>query len=271
MSKLSKFKGYLGFVEAADLLSRLIDEPVTIDDLLDLHDNDWLPLFRPGAFELVPLVPAYSPEEHAEHVDDGRIFMTPVEGGLVICNGFHHPCSVVYVDRVRVWALQNAKGQYFALRPIDSVDLLSPYGDAEPEMEEMLIEPRDIYWFAEMANDEEPEPTKPTLLREAPCIGLEAEPVFNLPVDVQETKGAKPGQDKYSEGNKPSVLLAVSALLELAKEPRVEKRNAAGIINDIVQRHPEWRLSESTLQKMFADSNRTARAQGLSPKRRKKM
>lgn len=269
MSKLSKFKGFLRFEEAAALLARLIGEPVTLDDLLTLHDNDWFPVFRPGGFELVPLAPIFSEEEHHAHVRDGRPFLAPLEGELTVCGGFHHPCAFVYTNEGRIWALQDAAGRYYGLRSIDSMELLRPYDESEPAMEDLLIESKDIYRLAQMANKDESTPEKPSLVREAHCLNFEREPLFNLAPSAEQTEGDGPGQEKYSEGNKPSLLLALSALLELARDGSARKRNASGIIAEITERYPEWRLSESTLQKLFAAANRAARDQGISPERGK--
>lgn len=60
LSKLSKFRSHIRFDEAAALLSRLIGEPVSIDQLVSLHEQGWLSVYRPCFHELVHLSPKKS-------------------------------------------------------------------------------------------------------------------------------------------------------------------------------------------------------------------
>ncbi|MDR6234015.1 hypothetical protein [Pseudomonas oryzihabitans] len=59
---------------------------------------------------------------------------------------------------------------------------------------------------------------------------------------------------------KPSHLLAMAVLLELASEVRTSKRNQTGIVSEILDRYPGKRgLSKRNLEEIFAAAN-SARA-----------
>ncbi len=267
MSKLSKFRSHIRFDEAAALLSRLIDEPVSIDQLLSLHEQGWLSVYRPCFHELVHLRPALPKEEHEQHLRDGRLFMEPGNDRMLICGGFHYPYSEAYLYEKRVVILHTKNNEIYALRDIQTQEYLSR-SDIEqgPQPEELFIETKDIYAMAEFANSDRLEMQKPSLVRPATCTTLDGMELYNLPPHILPTEHGVISQEKYTEDNsQPSVLLTISALLELAMNAGERKKNQERVITDIRDGHPDWKLSQSTLQKLFAAANNAAREQGRSP------
>ncbi|WP_425317641.1 hypothetical protein [Pseudomonas nitroreducens] len=268
MSKLSKFKTLLRFDEAAKLLERLIGEPVSVEDLVSLHERDWFPAFRTCFSELVRLTPILPEEEHLQHVRDGRLFMKPGESETRICGGFYYPYSEAYVDGQRVFALHGEGGEVYAMRQFESQEFLSsrPTVEDEPEIHQLLIEPKDIYFLAELANNDKLDHKKPSLLREAQLAVTSDTALYNFPPDTESPRREKPSIENYTESRQPSLLLAMSALLELVMDGNTKKRTQERVISEIRESYPEWRLSQSTLQKLFAAANNAAREQGRPAK-----
>ncbi len=271
MSKLSKFRSHIRFDEAAALLSRLIDEPVSIDQLVSLHELGWLPVFRPGLFELVKLTPAIPEDEYLEHARDGRYFVKPSDEGIQLCFGFYYPYTEAYAGPKRLIALHDQGGQIYALREPNTQEYLlaTQSKESDPEIEQLLIATKDIYDIAEIANSSNIEPPSPCLSRKAECTYSDID-IFNFLPDTSVEKQANTQQGRHIEDNQPpAFLLAISALLELCLNINSRRRTQELVISEIRDKYPDWKLSQSTLQKIFATANSAARAQGIPPKRAK--
>ncbi|WP_319177169.1 hypothetical protein [Pseudomonas aeruginosa] len=271
MSKLSKFRSHIRFDEAAALLSRLIGEPVSIDQLVSLHELGWIPVFRPGFFEIIKLIPDIPKDEYLAHARDSRYFVKPSEEEIQLCFGFYYPYTEAYAGSKRLIALHGQDGQIYALREPNTQEYLlaTQSNESDPEIEELLIATKDIYDIAEIANNSSIEPPRPCLSRKAECTYSDID-IFNFLPDTSVEKQSSTQHGRHIENNQsPTFLLAISALLELCLDINSRRRTQELVISEIRDKYPDWKLSQSTLQKIFATANSAARAQGIPPKRAK--
>lgn len=253
MSKLSKFKSLLPMVEAAKLLSDLIGEKVDKHRLLSLYEDGWLRLFRPCHGELIKLKPALDTELFELHASDGHYFMESDQAAGV-CFGLYLPCDTAYISAHTCYALRDAEGGIYAIRDGQTDEYLSPTDEFDEENIKVLAVTADIYTLARQANaDSIPEKPAIEIVVNNHCIATD-QVIYNFAPDEiphLPTPESAITQKPYP----PSLRITVAALLEAATSER-KTHTQESLIESILERNKGIRgLSESSLQKHFADSN----------------
>lgn len=142
MSKLSKFKYRISTSEAEDLLSRLIEEDVTSDDLETMYRNEWITASYDCSATLVKLRQMLEPEQHAKQVAVGRYYME-AEDDCGICVSYNLPLDEVDIGHGRAYVLRDEDGGYYAIRDNSTKEYICE--DDRPFFEDALIEPQEIY------------------------------------------------------------------------------------------------------------------------------
>lgn len=245
MSKLDKFKWVLHGDRAAVLLSELINENVTPDDLSILCSHGVLP----ARFQLHHKLYKVNTHEQTADLDQSPVFA----GNELLLS-----CNYSIVNGVVAYTLADRSGLYVAVEdgkkePLDFFD---------PRFERFvmaLFDTADIYRVAEEANSPGPlashsfRPASQTVFRIA-----DGEPVI-LHADAARagTGGDAPGEPAKAREQTGS-LLAIAGLLELLLEndrPRYTQGRAA---EEIEHRHGWYGASVSNLTKLFAAANAAA-------------
>ncbi|WP_065758843.1 hypothetical protein [Pseudomonas defluvii] len=255
MSKLSKFKYGISPSEAAQLLSRLIGEDVTTDDINLMYTNGWLIASYNCTATLVKLKPLLDPELHAQQVAIGRHFME-AELDCGLCVGFDLPLDQVEVgDTGRSYVLRDEEGNYYALRDNSTGEYLNEMHDNLPYFEDARISPREIYELAELANSDEPlEPPSTRIKKNYSCLSNVE--LYNFPPGDDRPVKQAPAIMMPQTQEAPSFSLAVAALVEIATNGETKKRNQSSLIDEILDKYELRGLSKSNLEKMFSQANR---------------
>lgn len=259
MSKLSKFNSKISAAEGANLLSRLIGEEVSVDDLEMLHTQDWLTSNAVCFATLVKLSPALPPDEFAQQVEFGRYFMR-AEEPCGICVGIDLPLDQVDIEGYgRGYVLRDEAGSFYALRDRDTNIFLSDTHDSVPFFEDRKLYPNEIYDVALLANDDEPAPERKVIIkRNDGCVC--AVPLYNFPpnadVTVKVHQPVAPQPQVQPAMEPPSFVLAVAAFLELATTRAKKNRTQASLIEEVLDGYQFRGLSKSNLEKMFSQANR---------------
>lgn len=266
MSKLAMFKELLTPDEAAHLLSRLINEPVSTEDFLELVRYGWVPALEIMSFQAIPLRPmrfaSIDINGNAIEVEHGALMHPHEPKDLILGTGFHHPCDSVLVDNRYVLALSGADGQKYAMGRINSDYLYSPEDSKIGDLKSLCYETKDIYALAEIANKDEATPIRPSLRRQVRGTDSDA-PLFNLASDSYMAIVAPVEEPTYEiSESAASPILTIVSLLEQALLPTPKKRTQGKVIADIQKMHPDWPLSDSNLTKLFADAKKIARNYG---------
>ncbi|MBM0141288.1 hypothetical protein ACKUFS_20850 [Pseudomonas cannabina] len=255
MSKLSKFKNSIPSIEAAALLSRLIGERVSIEELESMHANGWLTASYICMATIVRLRPMLDPEQHEIQVSHGRYYMEE-DQECGFCVGYERPLDQVDIGPgQRAYVLRDEEGQYYALRDVHTGEY---YGDSKEEIpyfEDARLWPHQIYELAEQANNDLPvEPPKNRVLKNHNCVSNitlynfkpgEDRPVIQ-PVPIEISLAPEP----------PSFVLAVAALVEIATSGKAKKHNQSSLIEEILDSYDLRGLSKSNLEKIFSQANR---------------
>ncbi|GLU41966.1 hypothetical protein [Pseudomonas sp. NBRC 100443] len=250
MSRLNKFKQFLTQEEAAALLGLLINEEVSASDIERLQ-NDW-EIGRAVQIpygQLVKLEPCRATVKSAEVMRIGEV--------VGECYGFHYPCETVTVgDDLQVCSLRGASGTYYAVAvPPGNLITLADYENSG--IESKLIDPREIYRIAKIANDDNQ--TKP--FKVAPLLNFLTvceEEIYDFLPGEEPPKHAPPKLKLVKQTN--SQLLAIASLIDIARERSGKNSTQDALIEKILKRADGKRgLSESGLQKLFADANNAAK------------
>ena len=255
MSKLSKFKNSISPKEAAALLSRLIDEEVTENDISIMYTNGWITARVTCFATIVKLTPLLDAEEHAKQVELGRYFMKPGED-CGLCLGFDIPADQVDIgDGGRAYVLRDDDGGFYALRDHATETFLNDIHDSMPHFEEGFISPAEIYELAESANDDKPvQAPKGKVRPNDNCIS--SVPLYNFPPGDNRPIKHAPAIMMQQSQEAPSFVLAVAALVEIAINGGSKNRNQSSLIDEILDNYDLRGLSKSNLEKMFSQANR---------------
>lgn len=254
MSKLSKFKYRISPKEAATLLSRLIEEEVTENDLSMMYGSGWITAKVNCFATLVKLSPLLDEEEHARQVELGRYFMKP-ESDCGLCLGFDIPADQVDLEGGRAFVLRDKEGGFYALRDQATDTYLNDLHDNMPYFEDSSILPSEIYALAKMANSDDPvdEPEAKVRLNED-CVSNV--PLYNFPPGDDRPIKPAPVIMMQQVQEAPSFALAVAALVEIATNGDTRNRNQSSLIDEILDNYDLRGLSKSNLEKMFSQANR---------------
>lgn len=245
MSKLDKFKWALHGDQAAVLLSELIGERVTPDDLGKLCGSGVLPARYLFNYELFKV----NPDGETADLNQPPVFT----GNEVLLS-----CNCSLINDVIALTLADQSGLYVAVErgEKEPLDFFDPRLDL---FNMALFDTADIYRVAEEANSPGPlashsfRPASQTVFRIA-----DGEPVI-LHADAarEGTGGDAPGEPAKAREQTGS-LLAIAGLLELLLEndrPRYTQGRAA---EEIEHRHGWYGASVSNLTKLFAAANAAA-------------
>jgi hypothetical protein len=250
LSKLNKFKEGINADQAAELLSRLIDEDVSSKDIWDLFWSGHLDGYVKCNATIVRTEPLLDDESHQGQVEQGRYIMTPKDD-VEFCWALHVPCMTIQLDRIpEVTALSDRENNLYVLRDNETGEYLNLIDDSST-LDSQLFEPADIYALADKANDSKPAIATAVIRRNKWCpLGGE---YFNYPYEESVPRHLSLSRPIASEP--PSRLLALAAVLEVALGER-KKHNQSSLISSILDRHEGVRgLSESGMQKVFAEAN----------------
>lgn len=257
MSKLSKFKAGINDVEAAELLSSLIGEDVSAEDIHSLFHSGYLDQFIRCSATLVRVSPMLEPEVHAAQVDQGRYIMTAgeVEG---LCFGAHLPCMTIQLDEhAEVTALSDKVGNLFALRDNLTGDYLN-FIDDDRTVTDVLYEPFEIYAVAEKANNPLPVEPEFSIKKNKWCeAGCE---YYNFTPDSTHPQPA--ARPSSVSDDRPSYLLTIAAMLDVAlNDPRIRSQGAlSGDIEAKFKSEGLRGLGKTTVDQVFSDANKALAA-----------
>nr|WP_312377529.1 hypothetical protein [Pseudomonas oryzihabitans] len=258
MSKLKKFMSSVSFAEAADLLAGLINEPVSVDDLWQLHVDEWVPATYPINAEIYRLEPELEKAEHDMYVAAGRYFMKPAE--LVgICLGVQFPCDYVYLNSEPAFVLRDAEGGFYGLKDSDRELFLGPSFHGINDPEKFTIEPKDIFEIAGAANNPLEMPTRRDPARQCSACFATGIELFNLPPSRESARPKKQDLSAF-EKDTPSKNLVIAALLEILTDTgaSAKRMNQSGVVAEIGERFRDvWGLKPSTLNNLFAEANKS--------------
>ncbi|WP_256825438.1 hypothetical protein [Pseudomonas juntendi] len=250
MSKLHKFKPGITASEAAELLSRLIDEQVGEDDIWRLFFDGHLDGFIDCNATIVRTKPLLDPENHKRQVHQGRYIMT-TEEDIEFCFGAHLPCFTIEIDgNISATALSDKQGNIYALRCNETREFLNYYDDDQTHINQKF-DPAEIYLLAEKANNNEPATvtTKNRVNKWCPFGGE------YLTYPPEDEINLKPASNRMAMKEPQSRTVILGALLEVTLSDK-RKHNQSSLISAILEKHGGIRgLSESGMQKVFAEAN----------------
>lgn len=255
MSKLSKFKTKISADEAAILLSSLIEEDVSSEDLEIIYTNGWLTASHNCIATIVELTPLLDPEQHAAQVAIGRYHMQP-GADCGICFGVDLPLDQVDINgHGRAYTLRDEDGGFYALRDNQTGQYLGDSNDDFLYFEDCGLSPHDIYELADHANKSGPMTnSKIRIIENLNCIC--GERLYNFtPGDHRPNIQTVPMEARPA-AESPSLTLAVAALVEIITSDSPKKRNQASLIEEILDKYELRGLSKSNLEKMFSQANR---------------
>lgn len=255
MSKLSKFKSSISPIEAAELLSRLIGEEVSPEELNVMYTNGWLTASYNCMATLVKLKPLLDPEQHAKQVAVGRYVMEE-DKDCGLCVGYDLPLDQVEIGQSgRSYVLRDEKGNYYALRDNPTQEYLNDMHDNLPYFEDAKLAPQEIYELAEYANNDAPvAPPKTRIKQNYSCLSDVV--LYNFPPG-DDRPAIQPVPIEIRQAlEPPSFVLAVAALVEIATNGDTKKRNQSSLIDEILDNYKLRGLSKSNLEKMFSQANR---------------
>ncbi|WP_458373584.1 hypothetical protein [Pseudomonas laurylsulfatiphila] len=254
MSKLSKYRSVVNISDAAKMLSRLIDEEVTEDDIEELFNSGWLIGHYQCNAAIIRLDLMLEPDMHEQQAAIGNYFVTPTDEEIGHCFAIHYPVSEVLLHgRFRSLALKDAEGNIFGVRDRETGVFI---GSSEEDglLEEVRIEPESILEFAKHANNDDAPPEQQYLSKQSKIANkwcLSDRELFPFYVSDFDRKPNMPEIIPVIE--RPSSQLIIASLLDIIKEPKRTNYNQTSIISEIVERNPGIRgLSESSLSKAFA-------------------
>lgn len=269
MSKLLKFRYELSSEEAAEYLSKLIEEPVSESDVLQLYHLGWLPANLLGDFVIVRLMPLLDARGAQSSFAGLPVFLTGDRVGFCVSPPL--PCDYVMLaegeSRREAFALRDEVGGFYAIYDNDLEQTLPAFPSDSPEVEgqyspwaseeamalreQLFFEPAEIFNFAQMANTPSPSP-RPNLRREAEWSSDTK--LFNLPSDGKDVRRQNHQAPRDRTSPPQSRALVTAALLDLLSTRRL---NQSGVIQEILQRHPNKRgLGKRTLEAAFADARK---------------
>lgn len=274
MSKFLKFKQALNTHEAITYLSLVSSEKVTKDTITSLIDENYLhpvlgygelilgftkPAFMDlqSGLEVSPSVCSYigTPKNHAFRV--AEIVMPYAESTKNEHIFFARPAidnetgEIKYLNKYSIENLQS-------LDPVNLEDMSFPF--------EQILDLQ-----AQLDSKEPPSPikkfdkklieidrnSKNQIHHVTEIIG------FNKPFREKKNETLKANLIKSDSEEAPSYRLAISALLSLLSEPKRSALNQAGVISEILERHPGVRgLGKRSLETIFSAANKSSKTLG---------
>lgn len=255
MSKLSKFKSYISPSEAATLLSRLIGEPVSVEDLNIMHTNGWLTANYSCLATIVKLKPKFDQELHEMQVSAGMHLMEE-DKDCGMCFGMDLPLGQIVIGQSdRSYALMDAKGEFYALRDHETNQYINDTYDNHPYFEDAKLYPHEIYELAESANlDVAVDPPDVRIRKNYNCLA--ESDLYNFSPGTDRPVSQPAPAEKLAPPEAPSFVLAVAALVEIATNGETKNRNQSSLIDEILDKYDLRGLSKSNLEKMFSQANR---------------
>lgn len=256
MSKLSKFKTYISPIEAAELLSRLINETVSVEDIQRLHKLGWLNAHFNCSCTLVRLKLEFAEEaKDRASVANLSYFMTEDED-CGLCFAIDLPLCEITVNRnSSSLAVMDAEHNFYALRDNDTNQYISETGDNYPSFEDAGLYPQQIYEIAEMANNDLPlDEPEVKIIENKSCLSEIA--IFNFVPHSHQNLPSPLAIETLPQSESPSYVLAVAALVEIITEGGKKNYNQSSLIDEITENYELRGLSKSNLEKMFSQANR---------------
>lgn len=257
MSKMHKFREGLNFCEAARFLSRLIDEDITTGELETLYMEEWISAYCTLPLNLIKI----------KKTSDTRItpynacsFSIVEEEPIGECYCIHLPCEIVILRDHPTYALSDRSGTLYALKHRQTEDFIGPLSELIPEVGEMKLEIADLYNIATMANQEGPAILPSRIAKRNPWVRPNID-LFNFPPETEQPRQPYLTKTKKDDQQPASWSLTIAALLELLTTESGKNFNQTSIIAEIIDRHPDWSLSQSNLEKIFAKAKGAAKDQ----------
>ena len=242
------------------MLSRLIDEEVSEDKILELFNSGWLTGHYQCNASIIRLEPMLDPELQEEQASIGNHFFTPTDEEIGQCFAIHYPAAEVLLHgRFRALALKDADGNIFGVKDRQTGVFIGTSED-DGLLEDIIIEPSSILEFARHANNDDAPPERIPLnhideIYNKWCLSdRELYPYFGSNLSTKSSL-----QEIMPVVERPSSQLIIASPLDVIKEPRRTNYNQTTIIAEIVDRNPGVRgLSESSLSKAFALAKQVA-------------
>lgn len=239
MSKLSKYKSVVKIPEAANMLSRLIDEEVTEDKIEELFNSGWLVGHYQCNAAIIQLSHMLEPELHEEQAAIGNYFVIPTGEEIGHCFAIHYPSfEVLLHGRFRALALRDAEGNIFGVKDRATGVFIGSSEDDEL-LKDILLDPESILSFAKHANTDEAPPEQLAAvqnLEESNKWCLSDRELFPFHFTSFGRNTNIPEIVPVIE--RPSSQLIIASLLDIIKEPSRTNYNQTSIISEIVERNP---------------------------------
>jgi len=260
-----KFSPTLPLDKGANLLSSLIDEPVTTDDLLSLFHKGWIHLVLHCYAEIIKLKPTPAAGSHNGYAGN-QTYLEEAEdyASSGICLAFYLPCAHVNVNGRAVYALRDADSNLYALRDIETDDYLSePAKEPQSKTEKVSVSTFEIYDIAIKTNTNSM-PCRSELKEAGSIPRTDSGKELHSTTPVELFGPTQTAPTIIPDKTPPSLRITVAALLEAATS-KPAKHTQASLISSILDKNSGIRgLSESSLQKHFNESNKALAAQRAS-------
>ncbi|WP_223616440.1 hypothetical protein [Pseudomonas sp. BF-B-30] len=253
MSKLSKYRTAIRPSEAAQMLSRLIDEEVAEEEILELFNSGWIIGHYQCDASIIRLKLMLEPDLHEEQIAIGDYFVESTDHTVGTCLGIHYPSfEVLLYGRLRILALKDNEGSIYGIKD-KSTGMFLGSSEEDGLLEDVMLDTESILEFARHANNDE---APPELRPHYECIRrneycFSDRDLYPFHGNNSEQRMA---QTKIMPAvERPSLQLIIASLLDIVKDPKRAGHNQTSIISEIVERNPGVRgLSESSLSKAFA-------------------
>lgn len=258
MSKLTKFNPGLNFKDAAGLLSKLIGEEISIEDVWRLYHLDWLPAALPINATIYKLKPQLEPDLHEKYAVNGRYFMEPDET-VGFCYGLQFPCDIVLVNGRDAFSMRDEEGAFYAVQEHGDERFLGPAHDYFDDRERLVVEPFDIFNIAELANNEHKLSQRQYNSRASTwCVSHTQ--LYNLPPMLDTPR---PSKEKIPAAEKepPSKTLVLAAMVEIVTSGEPRRWNQDSLATEIQERFGSVRgLSKKTATNLFSEARKSLQA-----------
>lgn len=259
MSKLSKYRSSIRIPEAAELLSRLIDEEVLENKIEELFNSGWLTGHYQCNASIIRLSHMLETGIREDQAAIGNYFLNPTEEEIGNCFAIHYPAfEVLLYGRYRALVLKDTEGNLFGVKDRATGVFIGSSQD-DDLLQDIMIETKSILDFAKHANHDDAPPDRISIHEQNNknewCLcDRDLYPFYGEDY-VQNI----PHPEITPVVERPSSQLIIASLLDIVKEPRRTNYNQTSIISEIVDRNPGIRgLSESSLSKAFALAKQVA-------------